>query len=111
MEKPENKLTINDEETVLCMETNVCLLAVELPCDKNACSWRGPRRGLVFPTLDLQCFRFLPRYASLTAPNLTPELPADKDILNNVIVRDDFLVETSALSCGHPLIDSKQRVI
>lgn len=85
------------------METNVCLLPVELPGDKNGV-W-------FFPTLDLQCFRFLPRHASLTAPSLTPELPADKDILNNVIVGDDFLVETSALSCGHPLIDSKQRVI
>lgn len=52
-----------------------------------------------FPTCKPRCIK----------PN--PKLPADKDILNNVIVRDDFLVETSALSCGHPLIDSKRCVI
>lgn len=52
----------------------------------------SPKRGFRFSHVGF--LRFLPRYASLTAPNLTSKLPADKDILNNVIVRDDFLVET-----------------
>lgn len=55
--------------------------------------------GSFFPTCKPRCIKS------------NPKLPADKDILNNVIVRDDFLVETSALSCGHPLIDSKRCVI
>lgn len=94
------------------MKTIVYLLPVELRCGMDVFLRRGPKgRGLAFSYAGFSRFRFLPRCASLAAPNPTSKLPADKDILNNVIVRDDFLVETSALSCGHRLIDSKRRVI
>lgn len=71
----------------------------------------GSKIGSVFTTLDFHDSVSFRGMQASRQRSLTPELPADKDILNNVIVRDDFLVETSALSFGHQLIDSKQRVI